>query len=85
MDTSKLCIACLEISQRQTGSNTTESLYVYRKEGHCKISIHFTSFEMNATPSGLDFTPADASKIREDAPIIVVLHGLTGGESFALF
>ncbi|KAF7338315.1 AB hydrolase-1 domain-containing protein [Mycena venus] len=28
---------------------------------------------------GLDFAPADHSKVREDAPIIVVLHGLTGG------
>ncbi|KAJ7109353.1 AB-hydrolase YheT [Mycena epipterygia] len=28
---------------------------------------------------GLDFAPVDDSKIREDAPIIVVLHGLTGG------
>ncbi|KAJ6596869.1 Alpha/Beta hydrolase protein [Mycena vulgaris] len=28
---------------------------------------------------GLDFAPADSSKVREDAPIIVVLHGLTGG------
>ncbi|KAJ7452448.1 Alpha/Beta hydrolase protein [Mycena galericulata] len=28
---------------------------------------------------GLDFAPADSSKLREDAPIIVVQHGLTGG------
>ncbi|KAJ6630779.1 AB-hydrolase YheT [Mycena sp. CBHHK59/15] len=28
---------------------------------------------------GLDFAPADFSQVREDAPIIVVLHGLTGG------
>ncbi|KAJ7097949.1 AB-hydrolase YheT [Mycena belliarum] len=28
---------------------------------------------------GLDFAPADSSKIKDDAPIIVVLHGLTGG------
>ncbi|KAF7322957.1 AB hydrolase-1 domain-containing protein [Mycena chlorophos] len=28
---------------------------------------------------GLDFAPADASQLPEDAPIIVVLHGLTGG------
>ncbi|KAJ7170746.1 AB-hydrolase YheT [Mycena crocata] len=28
---------------------------------------------------GLDFTPPDASTVRDDAPIIVVQHGLTGG------
>ncbi|KAJ7455390.1 Alpha/Beta hydrolase protein [Mycena galericulata] len=28
---------------------------------------------------GLDFTPADASTVADDAPIIVVQHGLTGG------
>ncbi|TFL07567.1 Alpha/Beta hydrolase protein [Pterulicium gracile] len=28
---------------------------------------------------GLDFTPVEQESIREDAPIIVVLHGLTGG------
>ncbi|KAJ7219250.1 Alpha/Beta hydrolase protein [Mycena pura] len=28
---------------------------------------------------GLDFAPADSSRVREDVPIIVVLHGLTGG------
>ncbi|KAJ7172499.1 Alpha/Beta hydrolase protein [Mycena filopes] len=28
---------------------------------------------------GLDFAPADFSAVKEDAPIIVVLHGLTGG------
>ncbi|KAJ7709929.1 Alpha/Beta hydrolase protein [Mycena rosella] len=34
---------------------------------------------MDGGTLGLDFTPPDLSKIREDAPIIVVLHGLTGG------
>lgn len=28
---------------------------------------------------GLDFTPVDDSNLRPDAPIVVVLHGLTGG------
>ncbi|KAJ6502571.1 Alpha/Beta hydrolase protein [Mycena sanguinolenta] len=28
---------------------------------------------------GLDFAPADSSKLKDDTPIIVVLHGLTGG------
>ncbi|KAJ6494883.1 AB-hydrolase YheT [Mycena vitilis] len=28
---------------------------------------------------GLDFAPSDASTVRDDAPIIVVQHGLTGG------
>lgn len=28
---------------------------------------------------GLDFTPADDSHLPPDTPIIVVLHGLTGG------
>lgn len=28
---------------------------------------------------GLDFTPPDVSTVRDDAPIIVVQHGLTGG------
>ncbi|KAJ7774803.1 Alpha/Beta hydrolase protein [Mycena metata] len=28
---------------------------------------------------GLDFAPADSSNVKDDAPIIVVLHGLTGG------
>ena len=28
---------------------------------------------------GIDFTPFDQSKVPEDAPIIVVQHGLTGG------
>ncbi|KAJ7774649.1 Alpha/Beta hydrolase protein [Mycena maculata] len=28
---------------------------------------------------GLDFAPVDSSKLSEDTPIIVVLHGLTGG------
>ncbi|KAJ7155988.1 Alpha/Beta hydrolase protein [Mycena crocata] len=28
---------------------------------------------------GLDFAPADFSNLRDDIPIIVVLHGLTGG------
>ena len=28
---------------------------------------------------GLDFTPNDAENFKEDAPLIVVLHGLTGG------
>ncbi|KAJ7685180.1 Alpha/Beta hydrolase protein [Mycena polygramma] len=28
---------------------------------------------------GLDFAPADSSKVRDDVPVIVVLHGLTGG------
>ncbi|KAK7014882.1 AB hydrolase-1 domain-containing protein [Favolaschia claudopus] len=28
---------------------------------------------------GLDFAPADHSKVPPDAPIIVILHGLTGG------
>jgi hypothetical protein len=28
---------------------------------------------------GLDFAPADASTVRDDAPIVVVQHGLTGG------
>lgn len=31
---------------------------------------------------GLDFAPADASGVPDDTPIIVVLHGLTGGEPF---
>ncbi|CAK5277425.1 unnamed protein product [Mycena citricolor] len=30
---------------------------------------------------GLDFAPSDSSLAKEDAPIIVVLHGLTGGKS----
>ena len=28
---------------------------------------------------GIDFTPFDQSKVPEDAPIVVVQHGLTGG------
>lgn len=28
---------------------------------------------------GLDFTPSDDDNLRDDAPILVVLHGLTGG------
>ncbi|KAJ7905470.1 Alpha/Beta hydrolase protein [Mycena olivaceomarginata] len=28
---------------------------------------------------GLDFAPADDSELRDDTPIVVVLHGLTGG------
>lgn len=28
---------------------------------------------------GLDFAPSDQSKIPDDAPIVVVQHGLTGG------
>jgi hypothetical protein len=28
---------------------------------------------------GVDFAPSDLSKVQEDAPIIVVQHGLTGG------
>ncbi|KAL0946922.1 hypothetical protein HGRIS_013083 [Hohenbuehelia grisea] len=30
---------------------------------------------------GLDFAPLDKSSVAEDVPIIVVLHGLTGGKS----
>lgn len=30
---------------------------------------------------GLDFTPpATEAQLREDTPVVVVLHGLTGGE-----
>lgn len=35
---------------------------------------------LNRKYSGLDFAPPDQSKIRPDAPIVVVQHGLTGGE-----
>lgn len=28
---------------------------------------------------GLDFAPVDSSIVREDMPIVVVLHGLSGG------
>ena len=28
---------------------------------------------------GIDFTPFDQSKVPDDAPIVVVQHGLTGG------
>ena len=28
---------------------------------------------------GIDFTPSDHSKVPEDAPIVVVQHGLAGG------
>lgn len=30
--------------------------------------------------SGLDFAPAVQSKVKADAPIIVVQHGLSGGK-----
>lgn len=36
--------------------------------------------------SGLDFTPAAPTRVEDqDAPVIVVLHGLTGGERVFLF
>ena len=28
---------------------------------------------------GIDFAPSDHSQVPEDAPIVVVQHGLTGG------
>lgn len=30
---------------------------------------------------GLDFAPVDASCLKDDTPIIVVTHGLTGGKN----
>lgn len=30
--------------------------------------------------SGLDFAPVDASHLKDDSPIVVVQHGLTGGK-----
>jgi predicted alpha/beta-fold hydrolase len=30
---------------------------------------------------GLDFAPVDATRLKDDTPIIVVTHGLTGGKT----
>lgn len=34
---------------------------------------------------GLDFTPVDDSDMPPDTPIVVVMHGLTGGTTRILF
>lgn len=33
----------------------------------------------NFSPRGIDFAPADGTSVKDDAPIIVVQHGLSGG------
>ena len=46
----------------------------------CALRIFMWPSGLNDTPSGLDFTPCgEQPHIRDDTPVVVVLHGLTGG------
>lgn len=47
------------------------------------ILLFIIYLEINFFPisSGLDFAPADhAAELKDDTPIVVVQHGLTGGK-----
>jgi predicted alpha/beta-fold hydrolase len=49
----------------------------------CEFGVHpliYLEIKLFPISSGLDFAPADHSaKLKDDTPIVVVQHGLTGG------
>lgn len=46
------------------------------------VRLTLLKLTINRFNRGLDFTPSPTEPhLREDTPVIVVLHGLTGGES----
>lgn len=64
-----------------------EPYYVFRMEVQCKFVLRPPASKrflmaMAALPlSGLDFTPVTPTRDQDEtAPVIVVLHGLSGGE-----
>ena len=51
----------------------------------CKFPLTYLNPDLiYAFFRGLDFAPANSSHLNDDAPIIVVQHGLTGGEGEAI-
>lgn len=44
----------------------------------------FIEFILNFPCRGLDFAPVDQSTVPNDAPIIIVQHGLTGGKRYPI-
>jgi uncharacterized protein len=47
-----------------------------------KLAKHTDRVDVNQCCRGLDFAPIDDSTLRDDTPILVVQHGLTGGLSY---
>jgi hypothetical protein len=61
--------------------NSIGSTLVWQMAEPCAVLFYLVVFDFLTigTCSGLDFAPVD-THLKDDTPIVVVQHGLTGGE-----